>query len=77
MKLSQKQMNQVTACIQLFLCGIMAAVAFRREIRLGYKVNNKLKKEDLKRKEEREGQYDRFFRSHGLPPIWTAWYPKR
>lgn len=55
MKLSQKQMNQVTACIQLFLCGIMAAVAFRREIRLGYKVNHKLKKRRLK-KERRKGR---------------------
>ena len=55
MKLSQKQMNQVTACIQFFLCGIMAAVAFRREIRLGYKVNHKLKKRRLK-KERRKGR---------------------
>ena len=55
MKLSQKQTNQVIAFIQLFLCGMMAAVAFRREIRLGYKVNNKLKKRRPK-KEKRKGR---------------------
>ena len=44
MKLSQKHINQITACIQLFLLGLMAAFAFEREIRLGIKVQNKLKK---------------------------------
>ena len=54
MKLSQKQINQITACIQMILCGIMAAFAFEREIRVGYKVTNKLKKRRLK-KEKRKG----------------------
>lgn len=54
MKLSQKQINQITACIQMILCGIMAAFAFEREIRIGYKVNNKLKKRRIK-KEKRKG----------------------
>ena len=54
MKLSQKQTNQITACIQLILCGIMAAFAFEREIRVGYKVTNKLKKRRIK-KEKRKG----------------------
>ena len=54
MKLSQKRADQVTACIQLLLCGLMAAFAFEREIRIGYKVTNKLKKRRLK-KEERKG----------------------
>ena len=54
MKLSQKQMNQITACIQLILCGIMAAFAFEQEIRVGYKVTNKLKKRRIK-KEKRKG----------------------
>ncbi|WP_178040343.1 hypothetical protein [Frisingicoccus sp.] len=54
MKLSQKRADQVTACIQLLLCGLMAAFAFEREIRIGYKVTNKLKKRRLK-KEKRKG----------------------
>ena len=54
MKLSQKRADQVTACIQLLLCGLMAAFAFEREIRIGYKVTNKLKKRQLK-KEKRKG----------------------
>ena len=54
MKLSQTQINQITACIQMILCGIMAAFAFEREIRVGYKVTNKLKKRRLK-KEKRKG----------------------
>ena len=54
MKLSQKRADQVTACIQLLLCGLMAAFAFEREIRIGYKVTNKLKKSRLK-KEKRKG----------------------
>ena len=54
MKLSQKRADQVTACIQLLLCGFMAAFAFEREIRIGYKVTNKLKKRRLK-KEKRKG----------------------
>lgn len=54
MKLSQKRINQITACIQMVLCGIMAAFAFEREIRVGYKVTNKLKKRRLK-KEKRKG----------------------
>ena len=54
MKLSQKRADQVTACIQLSLCGLMAAFAFEREIRIGYKVTNKLKKRRLK-KEKRKG----------------------
>ena len=54
MKLSQKRADQVTACIQLLLCGLMAAFAFEREIRIGYKVTNKLKKRRLK-KENRKG----------------------
>ena len=37
MKLSQKQTNQVIAFIQLFLCGMMAAVAFRRRYVLAIK----------------------------------------
>lgn len=54
MKLSQKRINQIAACIQMVLCGIMAAFAFEREIRVGYKVTNKLKKRRLK-KEKRKG----------------------
>ena len=54
MKLSQKRINQITACIQMILCGIMAAFAFEREIRIGYKVTNKLKKRRIK-KEKRKG----------------------
>jgi len=54
MKLSQKRINQITACIQMVLCGVMAAFAFEREIRVGYKVTNKLKKRRLK-KEKRKG----------------------
>ncbi|MDD3222097.1 MAG: hypothetical protein EOM34_12490 [Clostridia bacterium] len=54
MNLSQKRVNQISACIQLILCGIIAALAFSREIRIGYKVNNKLKKRRLK-KEARKG----------------------
>lgn len=54
MKLSQKRINQITACIQMILCGIMAAFAFEREIRVGYKVTSKLKKRRLK-KEKRKG----------------------
>lgn len=54
MKLSQKRADQVAACIQLLLCGLMAAFAFEREIRIGYKVTNKLKKRRLK-KEKRKG----------------------
>lgn len=54
MKLSQKRINQITACIQMILCGIMAAFAFEREIRVGYKVTNKLKKRRIK-KEKRKG----------------------
>lgn len=54
MKLSQKQINHITACIQMILCGIMAAFAFEREIRIGYKVTNKLKKRRIK-KEKRRG----------------------
>ena len=61
MKLSQQQINHITACIQMILCGIMAAFAFEREIRIGYKVTNKLKKGELKKRREREQQYDRFF----------------
>lgn len=48
MKLSQKRMNQITACIQLILLGIMGAFAFEREIRIGNKAANKLKKKRLK-----------------------------
>ena len=48
MKLSQKHINQITACIQLFLLGVMGAFAFEREIRLGNKAANKLKKKRLK-----------------------------
>lgn len=47
MKLSQKQTNQMTACIQLMLCGILAVLAFQREIRIGYKAGSKLKKRRL------------------------------
>ena len=54
MKLSQKQINQITACIQMILCGIMAAFAFEREIRVGYKVTNKLKKRRLKKEKRQE-----------------------
>ena len=54
MKLSQKRINQITACIQMILCGIMADFAFEREIRIGYKVTNKLKKRRIK-KEKRKG----------------------
>ena len=54
MKLSQNRINQITACIQMILCGIMAAFAFEREIRIGYKVTNKLKKRRIK-KEKRKG----------------------
>ncbi|MFR3436488.1 MAG: hypothetical protein ACLTSO_11690, partial [Coprococcus sp.] len=54
MKLSQKRINQITACIQMILCGIMAAFEFEREIRIGYKVTNKLKKRRIK-KEKRKG----------------------
>lgn len=54
MKLSQQQINHITACIQMILCGIMAAFAFDREIRIGYKVTNKLKKRRIK-KEKRKG----------------------
>lgn len=54
MKLSQQQINHITACIQMILCGIMAAFAFEREIRIGYKVTNKLKKRRIK-KEKRKG----------------------
>ena len=53
-KLSQKRADQVTACIQMLLCGLMAAISFEREIRIGYKVTNKLKKRRLK-KEKRKG----------------------
>ncbi|MEE1242609.1 hypothetical protein [Frisingicoccus sp.] len=49
MKLSQKRINQITACIQLVLLGIMGAFAFEREIRIGNKAANKLKKKRLKR----------------------------
>jgi hypothetical protein len=55
MKLSQKQINQLSVCIQLALCGVATAFAFEREIRIGYKVNNKLKKRRLK-KEKRKGK---------------------
>ena len=48
MKLSQKRIDQITACIQLFLLGIMGAFAFEREIRLGNKAANKLKKKRQK-----------------------------
>lgn len=48
MKLSEKRMNQITACIQLVLLGIMGAFAFEREIRLGNKAANKLKKKRQK-----------------------------
>ena len=44
MKLSQKHIDQITACIQLVLVGLMGAYAFEREIRLGIKAKNKLKK---------------------------------
>ena len=54
MKLSQQQINHITACIQMILCGIMAAFACEREIRIGYKVTNKLKKRRIK-KEKRKG----------------------
>ena len=54
MKLSQQQINHITACIQMILCGIMAAFALEREIRIGYKVTNKLKKRRIK-KEKRKG----------------------
>ena len=54
MKLSQQQINHITACIQMILCGIMAAFAFEREIGIGYKVTNKLKKRRIK-KEKRKG----------------------
>lgn len=54
MKLSQQQINHITACIQMILCGIMAAFAFEREIRIGYKVTNNLKKRRIK-KEKRKG----------------------
>ena len=54
MKLTQQQINHITACIQMILCGIMAAFAFEREIRIGYKVTNKLKKRRIK-KEKRKG----------------------
>lgn len=49
MKLSQKRINQITACIQFVLLGIMGAFAFEREIRIGNKAANKLKKKRLKR----------------------------
>lgn len=49
MKLSQKRVNQITACLQLILVGIMGAFAFEREIRIGNKVTNKLKKKRLKK----------------------------
>ena len=54
MKLSKKQTNQITVMIQLLLVGLMAALAFSREIRIGYKATNKLKKRRLK-KEQRKG----------------------
>ena len=52
MKLTQKRANQITACIQMVLVGIMTAFAF--EIRIGNKVKNKLKKKRLK-KAKRKG----------------------
>lgn len=54
MKLTQKRTNQITACIQMVLVGIMTAFAFEREIRIGNKVKNKLKKKRLK-KAKRKG----------------------
>ena len=54
MKLTQKRANQITACIQMVLVGIMTAFAFEREIRIGNKVKNKLKKKRLK-KAKRKG----------------------
>ena len=52
MQLSQKRTNQLIAIIQLFLCGLMAVVAFKKEISLGYKVGKKLKR---KHKKKRKG----------------------
>ena len=54
MQLSKKKKNQLIAVIQLFLCGIMAALAFRREITLGYKVNKKRTKKHNKKKRKGE-----------------------
>ena len=48
MKSSQQRINQITPCIQLVLLGIMGAFAFEREIRLGNKAANKLKKKRQK-----------------------------
>lgn len=59
MKLSQKRINQMTACIQLFLLGIMGVYTFEREIRIGKKVTQKLRKRYLKRRtklEKRKGK---------------------
>ena len=58
MKLSQQRINQITACIQLVLLGIMGAFAFEREIRLGNKAANKLKRKDKKWKPKRQKRKD-------------------
>lgn len=48
MKLSQRRIDQITACLQLIVVGIMAAFAFEREIRIGNKAASKLKKRRMK-----------------------------
>lgn len=48
MKLSQRTIDRITACLQLFMVGLMAAFAFEREIRIGNKAARKLRKKRLK-----------------------------
>lgn len=47
--LSDKMANRIAAGIQLFLCGVIAAMSFRREIKVASKVTNKMKKRRIKR----------------------------
>lgn len=47
--LSDKLANRIAAGIQLFLCGVIAALSFHREIKTASKVRNKLKKRRIKR----------------------------
>lgn len=48
MKLSQQRIDRLTAGVQLFMVGIMAAFAFEREICIGDKAARKLRKKRLK-----------------------------
>ncbi len=47
--MDKRTADKLTAAIQLFLCGLIAALSFKREIKAASEVTNKLKKRRTKK----------------------------